>query len=135
MRHIWRGAGSLVIVVAVLGLLSPVARAAERRSGTVVSVDDRSGTIVIDEIGPWRVEKGVTQVTRHSIVVTAATKITSHVRVNVPGRFSGDFIDVALELADVSPGDIVTVECRRERGRLVASSIDVAELESTVALP
>ena len=50
------------------------------------------------------------------------------VLLNVPGRFGGDFIEVPLTLSDVSLGDFVTVECRRERGQLIASSIAIAEL-------
>jgi len=67
-------------------------------------------------------------VIRHTIVVTPSTKIVSHIRVNVAGRFGGDFIEVPLTLSDVSLGDFVTVECRRERGQLIALSIAVAEL-------
>jgi hypothetical protein len=133
-----RGPGRIpvtLITVACLGLLALAAGADERRSGRVIAVDDRSGVIVIDEVGPWRVQKGVTQVTRHSIVVTPSTKITSHIRVNIPGRFQGDFLEVPFELGDVARGDFVTVECRREGGRLIASSIAVAEQASIVIMP
>lgn len=125
----------LVIAVVGLALLAPDARAAERRSGRVIDVDVRSSTVVIDEVGPWQTRNGVTQVMRHSILVTPATKIMSHIRVNVAGMFQDDFIEVPLELGDVARGDFVTVEGRRERGRLIASSIAVAELGSSVVLP
>jgi hypothetical protein len=125
----------LLIAVICLGLLAPGSWAVERRSGRVIAVDVESGTIVIDEVGPWRVDKGVTQVTRHLIAVTPSTSIMSHIRVNVPGRFGDDFIEVPLELGDVARGDFVTVECRREGGRLVASSIAVAEQAPGALLP
>ena len=86
------------------------------------------GLIVINEVGPWKVRKGVTQVVRQIITVTPSTKIVSHIRVNVRGRFGGDFLEVPLQLSDVALGDFVTVECRRERGQLIASSIAVAEV-------
>jgi hypothetical protein len=111
-----------------LGLMPRGVEADERRSGRVLGIDDRVGMILIAEVGPWQVRNGVTQVTRHTIVVLPSTKIASYIRVNVPGRFDGDFIEVPLTLQDVSIGDFVTVECRRERGQLIASSIAVAEL-------
>ena len=127
MTNVSRVAVMLVVGIACLGLIVP-AHAAERRSGRVIAIDDRVGLIVIDEVGPWKVEKGVTQVVRQIITVTRSTKIVSHIRVNVPGRFGGDFLEVPLQLSDVSVGDFVTVECRRERGQLIASSIAVAEV-------
>ena len=120
---------AIVIVCLVsLGLMAPAVHAEERRSGRVTGIDDRVGMILIEEVGPWQVRKGVTQVTRHTIVVLPSTKIASHIRVNVAGRFAGDFIEVPLTLGDVALGDFVTVECRRERGALIALSIAVAEV-------
>ena len=123
-----RPAAILVIGLVCLGLMAPPVHADERRSGRVMGIDDRVGMILIEEVGPWQVRKGVTQVTRHTIVVLPSTKIVSHIRVNVGGRFGGDFIEVPLNLSDVALGDFVTVECRRERGQLIASSIAVAEV-------
>lgn len=121
-------AAMLIVGLVSLGLTAPPAHADERHSGRIMGIDDRVGMILIEEVGPRQVRKGVTQVTRHTIVVTPSTKIASHIRVNVPGRFGGDFIEVPLTLSDVSLGDFVTVECRRERGQLIALSIAVAEL-------
>jgi hypothetical protein len=121
-------AATFIVGIVCFGLTVTVVHADERRSGRVMGIDDRVGMILIEEVGPWQVRKGVTQVTRHTIVVTPSTKIVSHIRVNVSGRFGGDFIEVPLTLSDVSLGDFVTVECRRERGQLIASSIAVAEL-------
>ena len=123
-----RTAAILVVGLVYLGLMAPAVHADERRSGRVRGIDDRVGMILIEEVGPWQVRKGVTQVTRHTIVVLPSTKIASHIRVNVPGRFAGDFIEVPLTLSDVALGDFVTVECRRERGQVIALSIVVAEV-------
>lgn len=128
MTTMRRAAAIHIVGLACLGLMAGPAHADERRSGRVMGIDDRVGMILIEEVGPWQVRKGVTQVRRHTIVVTPSTKIASHIRVNVPGRFAGDFIEVPLTLSDVSLGDFVTVECRRERGQLIAVSIAVAEL-------
>ena len=117
-----------IVCLVGLGLMASAVHADERRSGRVIGIDDRVGMILIEEVGPWQVRKGVTQVTRHTIVVLPSTKIASHIRVNVAGRFGSDFIEVPLTLSDVALGDFVTVECRRERGQLVALSIAVAEV-------
>ena len=127
-----------VIAIACLAVLATPIAAGERHSGQVVAVDvtgGSSGTIVIDEVGPWRVDKGVTQLTRHSIIVSPSTRITSYIRVNVPGRFQGDFLEVPFELSDVAPGDFVTVEFQRVGRLLVALRIDVAEHAPVVVLP
>ena len=123
-----RTAAILVVGLVYLGLMAPAVHADERRSGHVIGIDDRVGMILIEEIGPWEVRKGVTQVTRHTIVVLPSTKIASHIRVNVAGRFGGDFIEVPLTRRDVALCDFVTVECRLERGALIALSIAVAEV-------
>jgi hypothetical protein len=128
MTIVSRTAAILVVGMACLGPMAPAVHADERHSGRVIGIDDRVGMILIEEVGPWQVKQGVTQVTRYTIVVTPSTKIVSHIRVNVRGRFGGDFIEVPLHLSDVARGDFVTVEGRRERGQLVASSIAVAEL-------
>lgn len=127
-----RTAAILIVGLACLGLIAVPAHADERRSGRVMGIDDRVRMILLEEMGPWQVRKGVTQVIRHTIVVTPSTKIVSHIRVNVAGRFGGDFIEVPLQLSDVSHGDFVTVEYRRERGQLVALSIAVAEQEPAI---
>lgn len=121
--------GSIILVLGLL--LASVAAAAPppvRHSGTVVSIDPARGVLVLAEVGPWRLDRGATVVTRRTIVLTPATKVDTFIRVNAPGAFAGDFIEVALDAADVSPGDVVTVECRHEAGRLVALRVTVAEL-------
>ena len=127
MVTVRRTAATLVAGIVCL-LLASAAGADERHSGRVVAVDDTAALVVIDEVGPWRVHNGMTQTTRLAVTVTPSTRIVSHIRVNIPGRFEGDFIEVALDLADVTSGDFVTVECRREDGRLVASSMAIAEV-------
>jgi hypothetical protein len=129
---------AMVMVIVCLAVLTPVAAADERHSGKVVAVDavhDRSGTIVVDEVGPWRTRKGVTQLTRHSIIVTPSTKITSYIRVNLPGRYQSDFLEVPFELGDVARGDFVTVEFQRVGRLLVASRIDVAGHAPVIVVP
>lgn len=97
-------------------------------SGTLVAIDPAGGVLAFEEVGPWRVEQGRTVVTRRSVVFTPATKFNTFIRVNVPGAFGGDFLEVALDADSVTPGDFVTVELIREGGRLVAQRVTIAEV-------
>jgi hypothetical protein len=126
-----RIASSLLLALA-LGA-APAATAADAvrtttYSGSVVTVDPQGGVMIMEEVGPWRVEQGRTVVTRRTISLTSATTFNSFIRVDVPGRFAGDFIEVALDAEDITPGDFVTAECLHERGRLVAVRVTRAEV-------
>ena len=116
---------ALVLGLAPAGLTA--AAPTSMHSGTVVAIDPEGGVLILEEIGPWRVEQGRTVVLRRTVVFTAATKFSSFIRVNVPGAFAGDFLEVALEADNITPGDFVTAECVQERGRLVALRVAVAE--------
>lgn len=121
-------------LVAGLGLLpgdSSWAAGPERHSGTVVNLDLRESVLVIDEVGPWRVERGETVVTRRTIRYTPSTRFNVFIRIDVPDRFAGDFLEVELEPADITPGDFVTAECVRERAGLVALTVTLADTEPT----
>jgi len=119
------------LLVVGLGLLVGGAVSATgpaRHSGTVVDLDPVEGVLVIDEVGPWRVVQGETVVTRRTIGLMPSTRFNVFIRVDVPGRFAGDFLEVELEATDIAPGDFVTAECIRERGKLVALTVTRAEL-------
>ncbi|HEX2437318.1 MAG TPA: hypothetical protein VHT71_03340 [Methylomirabilota bacterium] len=122
----------LAFVVA-LGVILAVTGADAARtttySGTVAAIDPPGGLLILNELGPWRVAQGQPVVTRRSVAITPDTKFNTFIRVNVPGAFAGDFLEVALDANDVTPGDFVTVECVVERGRLVAVRVTVAELD------
>jgi len=127
-----QAASSLWLALAlVLGAASPLTAAppSVRHSGRVVAIDAQSGTLILDEVGPWRRESGRTVVTRLTIALTAETHVTAVFRVNAPGAFVGDFIEVALGAADLVPGDYVTADCVHERRGLRAVSVTVAELD------
>lgn len=122
-----------LLVLALVLATGPGALAADdarttAHSGTVVAVDPREGVLILEEVGPWRVEQGQTVVTRRRVRLTAETKVNTFIRVDVAGRFAGDFIEVELDAGDITPGDFATAECIRERGRLVAVRVTLAEL-------
>jgi hypothetical protein len=125
-----RPLASLVLVLLFTAIATPAADAARstRHSGTVTAIDPEAGVMVLEEVGPWRVERGATVVTRRTIRLTPSTKYNLFMRVEVPGAFAGDFIEVALDPNDVALGDFVTAECVRRGGRLVALAVTVAEL-------
>ncbi|MBI1734322.1 MAG: hypothetical protein HYR51_04040 [Candidatus Rokubacteria bacterium] len=126
-----RSAAALVLLVLVVAMAAPAADAAPtvRYSGTVAAIDPGGNVMILEDVGPWRVERGATVVTRRTISLTASTRYNLFMRVNAPGAFAGDFIEVLLEVGDVAPGDFVTAECVRRGGRLVADTVTVAEIE------
>jgi hypothetical protein len=127
----WRSVAVTVFLVPVLtaGLLSPASAGGPVRfSGTVIAVDQTEGVLVIEEIGPWSPSRGRPGITRRTIAFEPSTQFNVFIRVNAPGHFGGDFLEVELDAGDVAPGDFVTAECVLERGRLVARSVTVAEI-------
>jgi hypothetical protein len=112
-------------------LLTSAADAARtfRYSGTVAAIDAERRVLVVDEVGPWEVKGGATVPTKRTITLTPATRYNLFMRVNAPGAFAGDFIEVNLEVEHVAPGNFVTAECVRQGDRLVAIAVTVAELE------
>lgn len=126
-----RGASSLLLaLVLAAGPVASVSDAANTttHSGTVAAIDPQGGVLIIEEVGPWRLEQGTTVVTRRTISLTSQTKVNTFMRVDVPGRFGGDFLEVELAAEDISPGDFATAECVRQRGRLVAVRVTLAEV-------
>ena len=101
-----RGVGLLVLAAALAVEAMPASVTAQtvRHSGTVVAMDTERGRLVLDEIGPWRVRGGVTQVRRLAIVFTPATDFLIALRANPPDGFLGQFIEGRLEAADVEVG-------------------------------
>jgi hypothetical protein len=101
-----------------------------KHSGVVVRIDRELGTFVLDEVGPWQVRAAATVTTPQTVVVTRATDFVLAKRVkDPPSGYRGDFIEVKLEPWDFAPRDFVTVECRRERGRMIALRVVLTELD------
>ena len=119
------------LVLALMLLAAPPAFAVDTGratfSGTVAAIDVQGGVLFVDEVGPWRTGRGGTVTTRRTVYFTAETKFNTFIRVTVPDRFAGDFLEVELDADSVSPGDFATVECVRHRERLVAVRVTLAE--------
>ena len=116
---------TLVLLLVVIGL--PLVAGAEtvKHTGTVLAVSKDTGTIVLGEVGPWRVEQGVLQITRRIISVTPATEFVQVKRDKEGVEYPGDFIEARLDPWSFAVGDFVTVDCRHEGKRLIALKITV----------
>jgi hypothetical protein len=101
----------------------------ETHSGSLLAIDRGAGTIVLAEVGPWRLERGQTRITERSIIVTDATVFTRVRRAeSTPTGFPGDFVQESLDRWDLRPGDWVTVECDHGR-RMTAVKITVTAID------
>jgi hypothetical protein len=88
----------LVLAGPSAGLATAGPEIITKRSGTVVEIDAPPGTIVLEEVGPWRVKGGRTVVTDRRIAVTPATRLVlAERRVDLPSGFPGDFVESTLE--------------------------------------
>lgn len=98
-----------------------------RHSGIIMAVNKTAGTMVLGEVGPWRVKDGATEITERTVVVTSATKFTRVKRATGPGPsgWVGDFAEERIGAWEVKKGGFVTIEARREGQRLTALTIVV----------
>ena len=122
---------ALLVAAAVLALGGLPAGAAElmKHSGTVLAVDRTAGTLVLGEVGPWRVERGETRITRLAIATGSATEFTVAERVpDGAAGFPGAFAERRLDPGHVKAGDFVTVSCLHEGKRLTALKVTVSSL-------
>ena len=114
---------SLILLLAWPGWTGEIVR----HSGTIVEIDDKTESIVIEEIGPWHVTGGNTHVAALRIVIAPdAPIVVSRRSAQAPSGFVGDFVEESLAPWGLAPGDFVTVECWHEGKRLVARKVTVA---------
>ena len=120
-----------LVAGALLALAAPAVALAQgvRHSGVIADVDERAGTFVLAEVGPWSVRNGRTVVTRRVVALTPTTEFAIAFRdEEAPSGFRNDFVETPLERWAVYVGDFVTVECVRQGGRLTASKVVVTDL-------
>ncbi|HZP36347.1 MAG TPA: hypothetical protein VFE48_07640 [Methylomirabilota bacterium] len=98
-------------------------------SGTVVSVDQPAGTIVVEGMGPWQVKNGVTQFQRRTIAIGPSTEFVRLERASgpAPSGWVGDFVERDATEQQVKPGDWVTVTLSTQGKRPTAARVDVWE--------
>lgn len=118
---------AVIVVVGLPGLVT--GGALPRHSGVVVAVDDGTGAFVLAEVGPWQLRDSDTVVTHRTIVVTDETRFLLVRRVDQPpSGYPRDYVAQDLEPWGLDEGDFITVECRHERGRLLAITVFVVDI-------
>ena len=124
--------GLVLVLLAALGNMAPSDAQTpriEKHSGTIVDVHDRAGTFALAEVGPWKLRNGETVVTRRTIALAADTTFAIVTRrTDARSGFSGDFVERPIDISEVFVSDYVTVECRRDGGRLIATKITVIDV-------
>jgi hypothetical protein len=123
---------ALVVAGWLAGLATGGYAQTSRVSGTIVTVNRGAGTLTVQEVGPWRVRDGVTEVTRRVLAVTPETRWLEVRRAPGagPGGWIGEFVESARTPWSVRVGEFVTVEARRDGERGVAVSVVVVVLGS-----
>lgn len=135
MSHSHRAVWIAAVVVVALGVSAPVAGAEiVKHSGTVLAIDRQAGMLVLGEVGPWRVERGETRITRRTISVISSTEFALVKRAAEPaGDFPGAFTETPLGAWGLREGDFVTVDCLHEGKRMTALKVLVTEAASLAA--
>jgi hypothetical protein len=101
----------------------------ERLSGTVLGVDVKAGTLVISEVGPWRVTDGETETARLTVHFGPATRVVRVEREDDvgPTGWPGGYAENLVSIHALRVGDFATVETDRQKGRLTAREITGGE--------
>ena len=126
LRHVTIAFAMVILVATALGS-TPV----YKHSGSVLAVDRAAGTILLGEVGPWKVVNGETVVTEQRIAVTDRTEFVMVQRSGDDfADFPGGFVEAPLVAWDIVPGDYVTVECEHRGARMVALKVTIMSFRS-----
>jgi hypothetical protein len=118
-----------MIVGLILSAVPAWAAGPTRHSGILAAVNRDAGTLIVEEVGPWRVGQGETVTTQRTFAVTSETRFARVNRVPEIERAAtgwlGDYAETSLGQWAASPGEFVTVEATREGSRLTAVKVTV----------
>lgn len=118
-----------MIVGLILSAVPAWAAGPTRHSGILAAVNRDAGTLIVEEVGPWRVDQGETVTTQRTFAVTSETRFARVSRVPELERAAtgwlGDYVETSLGQWAASPGEFVTVEATREGSRLTAVKVTV----------
>ena len=120
----WRVVSALVVV---LSMIPGGVGAESRHSGTVVGIDRGSGTLIIDELTASNGE--TPRVVRRTVTVGPEARVA--LQAPTPDGYES----LPMSLADLRPGDFVTVVGSDDDGRMRASTVDVVREASPSAQP
>jgi hypothetical protein len=114
------------VIVAVPGLA--VSGSDERHSGTVVSIDRATRTLVLQEL----VENGRLRPLEVRVPAAAAIVYSERIPDEQVTRLDAPFVDHRVDLGEVHPGDFVVIE-GAVRGGVATASIVVVTLRAGAA--
>jgi hypothetical protein len=120
---------AIVMTVASIGPAKGWAEV-ERHSGTIRAVDQAAGTLVLDEVGPWRMAKSVAEVTPLTVALAPETEVLIVTRAEgvAPTGWPGDYIEMPSDGTALKLGEFVTLMVTRQGDRL---TVEKAVLVST----
>ena len=110
----------LSLIGAVLvGATPALAAESARHSGTVVSVDPKLQTLVVDELGANATSRKL------NVHVAPQTQMLSSTRNPQATDAQHEFTDTPITLADIKPGDFVVVDLKDHGNTAMADSVMV----------
>lgn len=115
MRTLWSRGFSQIAVACLMAMTVPAAAdQTVRYAGTIRSIT--SGSLVLEDVGPWHGEKSATVITPRTIVLAPSTEFFVASRAEDGAtRFPGDYQEVPAQRSDLKPGTFVSVECQPTR--------------------
>jgi hypothetical protein len=132
MRNCHRAAVSASVLIVTLAIAgSALGADVVKHSGTIVAIAPDATTFVLAEVGRSQGASARPVITRRTIALAPDTKFAIVRRaVTAPDGLPGEFVETPAGPEDVWLNNHVTVECRREGTRLVASKITVPAIPS-----
>lgn len=118
---------AVILAAAFVAPVLPASAETMNHSGTIGAMDRAAGTMVLEEIGPWRVKGGTTEITRRTIAVTpsAEFKLAERTPGAGPAGWIGGFVEKEIPSGELKAGDFVTVKVAHEGRRLTALAVTV----------
>jgi hypothetical protein len=119
----------VVILLMLLGFLAPppAATGMTRYAGTVRAIDSTTGSLVLNDVGPW-VGSAESPITTRMIMVSSITEYRAVSRAAdgaAPSGYPGDYAETRAQPADVKEGAFVSVECAQDGERCMALKLTV----------
>lgn len=122
---------ALALAIVTLGIFPSLGASEERHSGTVVSFDQAAGTLVLGELTASRSEAPAAVTRTITMAPGASLRLLSRSNESQGAAWPGGFVASPISLADIRPGDFVTVVGQERDGRLEATGLEVSREESS----
>jgi hypothetical protein len=118
-------AGSLMMGL-VLAVAGSAGAETAKYAGNVRTIDSTSGSLVLEDVGPWVAKGPETPITPRTVIVSASTEyfVADRSKDGATG-FPGDYKETRAQPSDVTVGAFIVVECQQAPGRCVAAKLTV----------